>query len=103
MNKICKPTGINCIIGLIKTSIWRLFATSITFLIMFIYGVTYDKSLLLALTDTVVKFAIFFLFDRSWNYVYNKINLKYISNKAENDNTETNDAEIEVVVDNLNE
>jgi len=103
MNKLCKPIGVSCIIGLIKTSIWRLFATSITFIIMFIYGLAYDKSLILALTDTVVKFITFFIFDRSWDYVYSKINLKHISNKAENDNVEPNESGVEEVVDNLNE
>jgi len=79
MLKLCKPIGVSCITGLIKTTIWRFLATGITFFIMFINGIDYDKSLLMSIMDTGVKFVTFFIFDRSWDFIYSKVKSKNIS------------------------
>ena len=106
MLKICKPLGYSCIIGLIKTFIWRFLATGVTFIIMFINGIRYDKSLVMAISDTIVKFILFFIFDRSWEFIFNKIKSKNICENTVLDNNANNierpgDIEINESVDNI--
>ena len=105
MLKICKPIGYSCVIGLIKTSIWRFLATGVTFIIMFINGIKYDKSLVMAVSDTILKFFLFFIFDRSWEFIFNKIKSKNICGNTVLDNNSNNietptDIEIDESVDN---
>ena len=84
-----KGYGKVCIISLIKATIWRICATGITFSIMMIYGLQYDKSILFAVIDTTIKFISFYIFDLVWTIIYNTIkNIK--KNKIiKNDNSIT--------------
>lgn len=90
-NKLKNCCGLICFISFIKATIWRICATGITFTIMMIYGLEYNKSLLFALIDTTVKFLSFYIFDICWTIssitvkkiIYNKKN-KMIKNNNTN-------------------
>ena len=83
--KKSKCFGPICIISFLKATIWRIIATGITFSIMMIYGLEYNKSILFAIFDTIVKFLIFYLFDMLWTVIHNIIKKRIKINKTSED------------------
>jgi|TARA_B110000908_G_C10201277_1_gene425430 uncharacterized membrane protein len=93
MKSCIRSLGTECINSLIKATIWRFIATGISFLILFSFGLGYNKSLLLALLDTCIKFFTFYLFDLCWVYIYDPIKNKYCQKRIHD---EEDMAEVEV-------
>ena len=52
---------------------------------MMIYGLEYNKSILFAIFDTIVKFLIFYLFDMLWIVIHNIIKKRIEINKTSED------------------
>ena len=50
-----------------------------------IYGLEYNKSILFAIFDTIVKFLIFYLFDMLWTVIHNIIKKRIEINKTSED------------------
>ena len=52
---------------------------------MMIYGLEYNKSILFAIFDTIVKFLSFYLFDMLWTVIHNIIKKRIEINKTSED------------------
>ena len=104
--KTCKTCLQTSLFGCIKTLIWRCIATSISFILLFLFNIPIQKSITIALLDTFSKFIVFFIFDRTYMVITNitrRHKKKIISNSPDKSNQDASDNTIHHIENDLNQ